>query len=84
MAEDLPKLKNDRQLPTGDFLDLIGGLFLKMKMEGGLQTGREHQNNWGMQLGPRGSGQFQSVFHIFIYRITFHRFVFWSCDQRLF
>lgn len=35
MEEDLPKLKKDRQLPTGDFLDLIGGLFLKMKMEGG-------------------------------------------------
>lgn len=26
--EDLPKLKKERQLPTGDFLDLLGGLFL--------------------------------------------------------
>lgn len=28
IAEDLPKLKKERQLPTGDFLDLLGGLFL--------------------------------------------------------
>lgn len=28
MEEDLPRLKKERQLPTGDFLDLIGGLFL--------------------------------------------------------
>lgn len=46
MEEDLPRLKNERQLPTGDFLDLIGGLFLKMKMEGGGQTGKELQNSW--------------------------------------
>lgn len=30
IAEDLPKLKKERQLPTGDFLDLLGGLFLLM------------------------------------------------------
>lgn len=28
MEEDFPRLKKERQLPTGDFLDLIGGLFL--------------------------------------------------------
>lgn len=28
IAEDLPKLKKERQLPTGDFLDLLGGLLL--------------------------------------------------------
>lgn len=46
MEEDLPKLKKDRQLPTGDFLDLIGGLFLTMKMGAGAKTGREHQYCW--------------------------------------
>lgn len=44
MEEDFPKLKKERQLPTGDFLDLIGGLFLKMKMEGWEQTGTGHQS----------------------------------------
>lgn len=29
--EDLPRLKNDRQLPTGDFFDFIGCLFLDKK-----------------------------------------------------
>lgn len=29
MEDDLPRLKNERQLPTGDFLDLMGGLFLQ-------------------------------------------------------
>lgn len=28
VEEDLPRLKNDRQLPTGDFFDFIGCLFL--------------------------------------------------------
>lgn len=56
MEEDLPKLKNERQLPTGDFLDLIGGLFLKIKMEEGKQTGREHQN-----VGASSSQKFCAV-----------------------
>lgn len=28
MDDDLPRLKKERQFPTGDFLDLMGGLFL--------------------------------------------------------
>ena len=28
MEDDFPRLKKDRQLPTGDFLALTGGLFL--------------------------------------------------------
>ena len=35
MEEDLPRLKKERQLPTGDFLDLIGGLFLLLENGGG-------------------------------------------------
>lgn len=31
IEEDLPKLKKDRQLPTGDFLDFMGSLFLGQK-----------------------------------------------------
>lgn len=31
IEEDLPKLKKDRQLPTGDFLDFMGCLFLGNK-----------------------------------------------------
>lgn len=33
VEEDLPRLKNDRQLPTGDFFDFIGCLFLYKKKE---------------------------------------------------
>lgn len=39
MEEDLPRLKKERQLPTGDFLDLIGGLFLWLKMVVDKQAG---------------------------------------------
>lgn len=28
MEEDLPRLKKERQLPTGDFFAFTGGLFL--------------------------------------------------------
>lgn len=33
IEEDLPRLKNDRQLPTGDFLDFMGCLFLGKKKD---------------------------------------------------
>lgn len=57
MEEDLPRLKNERQLPTGDFLDLIGGLFLKI--EGGRGPNRQRTSELlGVQPSPRGSVQF--------------------------
>lgn len=53
MDEDLPKLKNERQLPTGDFLDLIGGLFLKTKMEGGEKNGQRTSEFWGREANSQ-------------------------------
>lgn len=44
MEDDFPRLKKERQLPTGDFFILLGGLFLGEKME--------HMDGGGLQLNP--------------------------------